>query len=197
MSQRRVAAYLSDCTKKWSPPRHDTRWGWVGDQNLNHRRGNPGGELFDRGIELLQHRWGFCRPGSDRSCFVNVGLRRFTTSDGQGLHRYGLANARHRKPQEAKTRSQAKKPNAALTLRTARPSRGNYVEHHRSANLLSSNCAPDFRIMVGGVRVGHVILRHPHQEIRQKNSGHHGQVGVNKQVIGADSIANSAGGSEK
>src|ERR1035441_165820 len=40
----------------------------AGDQNLHHRRRNPGGKLLDREIKLLQHRWRFCRPGSHQLC---------------------------------------------------------------------------------------------------------------------------------
>src|ERR1019366_1527293 len=91
----------------------------AGNQNLNHRRRNPGGKLLDGGIKLLQHRWRFCRPGSDHFGFVNVGLCRFT-SGGRGWRRRLLAKARRRKTQGAKARSNNKKKrDAALTFRTA------------------------------------------------------------------------------
>ncbi len=88
----------------------------AGDQNLNHRRGNPGGELLDRGIKLLQHRWRFRRPGSDLLGFVKIRLRQSITGSDCGRHRRGLPKARHCKPQGAQACDQTKKRDAELAF---------------------------------------------------------------------------------
>jgi hypothetical protein len=92
----------------------------AGDQNLNHRRRNPGGKLLDRGIELLQHRWRFRRPGSHRLRAVHIRFRRLTAGDGRGLRRHFLTEARRRKPQPAKRHNKSKKRNAKSIFRTTR-----------------------------------------------------------------------------
>ncbi len=88
----------------------------AGDQNLNHRRGNPGGEPLDRGIKLLQHRWRFRRPGSDLLCFVKIRLRHAITGSDCGRRGCGLRKARHYKPQRAQACNQTKKRDAELAF---------------------------------------------------------------------------------
>jgi hypothetical protein len=97
------------------------------DQNLNHSRGNPGGKLLDRGIELLQHSGRFCRPGSDCLCLIclivagliDVRLCVFTACNGWSWRRHLLPKARRCQPQGAKARSQTKKRNTDLTSQSA------------------------------------------------------------------------------
>src|ERR1019366_92150 len=91
----------------------------AGNQNLNHRRRNPGGKLLDGGIKLLQHRWRFCRPGSHQFCFVDVRLPRLTTGDGRGLRCHLLTKTRYCKPYDAKARSKTKKREVEDPFRTA------------------------------------------------------------------------------
>jgi hypothetical protein len=111
---------------------------------LNHRRRNPGGKLLDRGIKLLQDWRGFCRQGSHQFRFVDVRLRRSTTSDGRDLRRYLLAETWRCKPQDAKARSKAKEREVQVPFRTA-----SWAEHsdtllwHTSVVLRQMVTTPD------------------------------------------------------
>src|SRR5271166_5049880 len=90
----------------------------AGDHDLNYGRGNPGGELLNRGIELLQYRL-LCRARSHCLGFVRLRLGRFATGYGGALRPSWLAKARRGNPQAEQARSHNKKRVSELMFRTA------------------------------------------------------------------------------
>jgi hypothetical protein len=110
----------------------------AGDQNLNHGGGNSGSELLDRGVELLQHGWGFGGTSAEGPRFIAIGLGCFGICDGWWWRRL-LSKCRRRETERAPC-DEKNKGDAGFSLR--RSFRSAISEEH-SETLLGHTALSD------------------------------------------------------